>query len=178
MLIGLTGLKQSGKSTAAEFLADRFAFEHTSFAAPMRRFTMDVLGMNELQLEVMKEQPLDLLDRLVTPRQFMQRLGTEFGREMIHPDLWVRSCINRINTKRPTVVSDVRFDNEAHAIKALGGKIVQIRRRGQQNLDLHPSEAGVHPSLVDYTLDNDGQDLRKFQDNIVALVRWLRHGEV
>lgn len=178
MLIGLTGLKQSGKSTAAGYLADSYGFAHTSFAEPMRRFAMDLFRMNELQLEVMKEQPLAMLDYKVTPRQFLQKLGTEFGRNMIHPDLWVRACTMRIDTKRPTVVSDVRFSNEAHALKALGGKIVQVRRLGRVSTDGHASEAGIEPALIDYVLDNDGQDLRKFEANVRGLMRWLYNGEV
>jgi len=178
MLIGLTGLKQSGKSTAGEFLARNYGFHHTSFAEPMRRFAMDLFRMNELQLEALKEQPLPMLDYKVTPREFMQKLGTEFAREMIHPDLWVRACLMRIDPKRPTVVSDVRFANEAHAIRAMGGKIIQVRRRGQERTDGHASEAGIESALIDHLLDNDGHDLRKFEDGVRGLMRWLYNGDV
>lgn len=179
MLIGLTGLKQSGKTTAGDFLAHKYKFEHTSFAAPMRRFAMDVLCMNEVQLEFMKEQPVTFLDRQVTPRQFLQRLGTEFGREMIHPDLWVRACLMRVDTNRRTVISDCRFDNEAHAIRAMGGKIVQITRRGQvAGTDTHASEAGIHPALIDYTICNNGERVEAFHADLDSLMRWLYSGEV
>jgi hypothetical protein len=179
MLIGLTGLKQSGKTTAGDFLAHKYKFEHTSFAAPMRKFAMDVLCMNEVQLEFMKEQPVTFLDRQVTPRQFLQRLGTEFGREMIHPDLWVRACLMRVDTNRRTVISDCRFDNEAYAIRAMGGKIVQITRRGQvAGTDTHASEAGIHPALIDYTINNNGERVEAFHADIDALMRFLYSGEI
>jgi hypothetical protein len=178
MLIGLTGLKQSGKTTAGDFLAHKYKFEHTSFAAPMRKFAMDVLCMNETQLEFCKEQPLTFLDRQVTPRKFLQLLGTEFGREMIHPDLWVRSCLMKIDVSKNTVVSDVRFCNEAHAIRSMGGKIVQITRRGQvAGVDAHASEQGIHPALIDYTISNNGERVEAFYADIDSFVRSLRSGD-
>ncbi len=179
MLIGLAGLKQSGKTTAGDYLASKYKFDHTSFAEPMRRFAMDLFRMNELQLEALKEQPLPMLDYKVTPREFMQKLGTEFAREMIHPDLWVRACLMRIDPKRPTVVSDVRFANEAHAIRAMGGKIVQIVRTNQiASGDTHASEQGIRPALIDYTIENNGERVEHFHKDIDKLVAFMRTGEI
>lgn len=179
MLIGLTGLKQTGKTTAGDFLAHKYSFHHTSFAAPMRKFALDVLCMNETQLEFSKEQPLTFLDGKVTPRKFLQQLGTEFGRNMIHPDLWVRSCLMKIDMNKRTVVSDCRFDNEAHAIRAMGGRIIEITRRGQGNSgDTHASEAGIHPALIDHTISNNGERVEPFHADIDSLMRWLYSGEL
>lgn len=179
MLIGLAGLKQSGKSTAGDYLASKYKFDHTSFAAPMRRFAMDVLCMNELQLELGKERPVAFLDNKVSPRKFLQLLGTEFGRDMIHPDLWVRACLMRVRLEHNTVISDVRFCNEAHAIRAMGGKIVQIKRTNQvASGDSHASEQGIHPALIDYTIENNGERVEHFHKDIDKLVAFLRTGEV
>lgn len=179
MLIGLTGLKQTGKTTAGDFLSYKYKFHHTSFAAPMRRFAMDVLCMNETQLEFCKEQPLTFLDGKVTPRAFLQKLGTEFGRDMIHRDLWVRSCLMKINLSERTVISDVRFDNEAQAIRAMGGRVIQITRLGQaENSDTHVSEAGIHPKLIDHTVCNNGARVEAFHADIDSLMRWLYSGEL
>lgn len=179
MLIGLAGLKQSGKTTAGDYLANVYKFDHTSFAAPMRRFAMDVLCMNELQLELGKERSVAFLDNEVTPRKFLQLLGTEFGRDMIHPDLWVRSCLMRVRLENNTVISDVRFCNEAHAIRALGGKIVRIKRANQAPTgDGHASEQGIHPALIDYDITNNGERVEYFHKDIDKLVGFLRTGDV
>lgn len=179
MLIGLAGLKQSGKSTAGDYLANVYKFDHTSFAAPMRRFAMDVLYMNEVQLELGKEQPIAFLDNKITPRKFLQTLGTDWGRRMIHPDLWVRSCMMRIRLERNTVVSDCRFDNEAHAIRAMGGKIVQIKRTNQAPTgDGHASEQGIHPALIDYTIENNGERVEYFHRDLDKLVGFMRTGDI
>lgn len=163
ILIGLTGRKQSGKTTAALYLERVQGFRHTSFAEPMRRFAAEVLGLTPEQLEAEKERPVAFLDGQVTPRQFLQRLGTEFGRDMIHRELWVRSCMARVDLTRNTVISDVRFDNEALAIRERGGIVIEIVRphRLCRN-DTHTSEAGVSPELIDIHLVNDNKTVWPF----------------
>jgi hypothetical protein len=50
----------------------------------------------------------------------MQTLGTEWGRNLIADDLWVKSAIRRAGDLR-TVITDVRFPNEMEAVVAAGG---------------------------------------------------------
>lgn len=91
MIIGIAGKKRSGKDTAAKVF-ERLGFTHDSFAAPMKRFVQDIVG-HELRDED-KEAPMEWLDGM-TPRRMWQTLGTEWGRMMVHPDLWVRSMMRR-----------------------------------------------------------------------------------
>ena len=133
MLIGLAGLKQSGKTTAGDYLDYKYGFAHTSFAAPMRRFAMDVLCMNEVQLECGKEQPVAFLGNEVTPRKFLQLLGTEFGRDMIHPDLWVRACLMRVNLtpSSPTCASITKPKRSGRWVGRSCGSSARIRSRAE-----------------------------------------------
>lgn len=49
-------------------------------------------------------------------RRFMQLLGTDIGRGILHPDVWIRER-DRHTTNYDIVVSDdVRFDNEASSL--------------------------------------------------------------
>lgn len=149
MIIGIAGKKRSGKDTAAKVF-ERLGFTHDSFAAPMRRFVNDILGC-ELRDED-KESQIDWLDGM-TPRKMLQTLGTEWGRQMIHPDLWVRALMRRAPPM--CVISDVRFENEAAAIRATGGVIVHIYRRPMMS-DSHVSEAGVKFRDGDFIVHNTG----------------------
>jgi len=72
---------------------------------------------------------------------------------MIHPDLWVRSMMRRAPPM--CVISDVRFENEASAIRAAGGVIVHIYRRPMMS-DSHVSEAGVEFRDGDFIVHNAG----------------------
>jgi hypothetical protein len=85
-----------------------------------------------------------------TPRHILQVLGTEVARA-IHPDVWVRAWERRVeimnmHQDRPldVVADDLRFDNEAAAVRRLGGLVVQIERNGYEApTDAHASEAGL-----------------------------------
>jgi hypothetical protein len=63
----------------------------------------------------------------MTPRMLMQMLGTEFGRDMVHPNLWVNALMNEYKRQK-WLVTDVRFFNEAKAIKDRGGILIRVNR--------------------------------------------------
>jgi hypothetical protein len=179
-LIGLTGPAGCGKSTIArsivmtESLArapclrgrplsldDPYAARHR-FAGPLKAM-LRTLGLTEAQVDGdEKEIPCELLCGL-TPRVCMQRLGTDFGRDMIGPDLWVRATMLRVDIDlaagKLVVLDDVRFDNEAEAVRARGGIIIKLVRDATRSsteypITVHASEAGVSPHLVDVIVPN------------------------
>lgn len=171
MLIGLTGRKQSGKSTIAAILRD-YGFIEDSFAAPLRDFTARILAMTPAELETAKERPVDWLGG-ITPRHMMQTIGTEWGRDTICPDLWVKSLERRVMpllaAGLAVVISDLRFDNEAHAIRALGGRVVRVERAGLP-ADTHRSENGVSRDLVDLVVKNRA-GLTELRWQVVAMIK-------
>ena len=146
----------------------------------------------------------------LTPRKLLQLLGTECGRQIIHPNIWVNALfadyklddgrvvepISQENKdkypvgfapakqayfrdpKFPSwIITDVRFPNEAQAIKDRGGIVIRVNRDfsrvietdngdGSITLSAHPelTKIRIHPSetaLDDWdgfhaTIDNDG----------------------
>lgn len=154
LLIGICGAKRAGKNTLADALAVNLSLDHVSFAGPLRSFVADILGENLATLEAVKETPISWLDG-VTPRQMMQTIGTEWGRMMIHPELWLRSLLRRIPPSG-AVISDVRFENEAKLIKDHGGVLIRVIRAGTGTGDAHISETPVPEQYVDYTATNNG----------------------
>ena len=129
-IIGLTGLAGAGKSTAARWLNEHHRYAILPFASPLKAMAAAVLTSEQMHGRL-KEVPSDALCGL-SPRQFMQRLGTEFGRDQVGRDFWVKQwlqarlpiCNSRI------VADDVRFTNEAQAVRMLGGIIIEVRREG------------------------------------------------
>lgn len=87
---------------------------------------------------------------IMTPRKLMQLIGTEAGRNILHPNIWVNALfadyksINSegtfYNEKLKTrtacattiypnwVITDVRFPNEVRAIKDRGGVVIRVNR--------------------------------------------------
>ena len=83
----------------------------------------------------------------------MQLVGTEFGRNMIHPDIWAISLIER-NKNNNVIVSDVRFQNEANIIKDNGGFLIRIKRSISSTSN-HISEIENYLIKEDEVIDNN-----------------------
>lgn len=174
MIIGFTGAARSGKNEAAKVLEDMLGFKQLSFAAPLREFIisfLDLSGMEEF--EQVKELPHHLFGGK-SPRQVMQMMGTEFGREMIFEDIWVNRCLEMADKVENAVIFDVRFENEAEMLVRRGGKIINIHRPDvvtTKHSD-HASEAGIDPKYIWQTISNDS-DIVKFRLKVLDTVREL-----
>lgn len=158
ILVGIHGAARSGKGETAKYLKKFHAFKEDSFADPIRRFFIDLLalkGMDELDEIKSAEEPLDILGGK-TLRYAMQTMGTDWARNTLSDSLWIDTCLGRVKKYERAVISDVRFDNEAQAVKDAGGFIIMTRR---PNVEIkgssHPSEAGIDLSFIDYYVDND-----------------------
>ncbi len=150
MLIGLAGKKRVGKDTAAKVFAGR-GWHVDSFAAPLRALVEQIAGPIT---DENKERGITWLGGK-SRREMMQTLGTEWGRQMVHPEIWVRSLLHRVRGRR-AVITDLRFENEAEAIRKAGGIVVHITRPSAPTGDKHPSEAGIQIRREDFLLTNDG----------------------
>ncbi len=154
-LIGLAGPAQSGKSTVATYLKNQHKFHEDSFAAPIREFVAHILSLSLKGLEFYKEKQIPSFT--YTPREMMQTVGTEWGRQMIQDDLWLVSLLRRIENHKAQdiVISDVRFDNEAVVLRNLGGEIWYIARPDSSISSNHVSEAGINICTEDISINND-----------------------
>ena len=63
------------------------------------------------------------------------------------------------------VIPDVRFPNEADAIKELGGIIWRINRHGLNGINEHRSEHAMDSQMVDHVIYNDGS-LEELSDEV------------
>lgn len=170
-LIGIAGPKRAGKDTLAFGLAAVLDMPRDSFAAPLRRFVAELLGWSLDELEARKEDPIPWLDG-ITPRHMMQTVGTEWGRDMIHGELWVRSLLHRM--AGGGVISDVRFENEAKAILESGGVVIQIDRPGAGQGDAHVSEKPLDSQYISIRITNNGTRGDLLDKALEALKVWGR----
>lgn len=185
MIIGVSGLKGSGKDTAANLLCSRFYDIHKeAFADPMKRFCQEIFGFSDDQLwgPSSSRERADVRYRradghALTPRYALQRLGTEWGRDCC-PDLWVRyamrKAFDRTQQGFTTVITDVRFVNEAQAIRDQGGTVWRIERFDIRNGNLpdkHQSESEQYSPeferLISTRIDNR-DDLQALEARVLA----------
>lgn len=188
-LIGLTGPAGAGKTTAAEHIAETTGMHRLSFADPLKDMAAAFLGTSRTNFEqvylhdrLTKEVPINGLG--VSPRQILQTLGTEWGRNSLDPNIWVRLAQLRIgdledqatqggDTFTGAIFDDVRFENEAAFIRAHGGVIIHIYHRQANKVRPHASEAGIQVDKHDYGIWNTGT-LPAFRDDIAALVEMIQ----
>lgn len=164
LLIGLHGKAGVGKDTAADYLCTQWRLTRYALANPIRRGLVSMLadfGVTEELLESRekKEQVIEALSK--SPRELMQTLGTEWGRELVHPRLWLMAADRMVeywNRRRilALVITDVRFKDEAEWVRAHGGEVWHITRQGTGNVNAHVSENGLPEHLIDLIIPNDG----------------------
>lgn len=177
-LIGLAGLARAGKDTVASRLHTHHEMDRRAFADPLKVMTAVLAGepLNRFYDDAKKEEFSETLG--MTRRKAMQLMGTEMIRKHFGPDHWHKLLLTSWRERGcpATVVSDVRFDNEAEAIRAAGGIIVRVTRPSAglsgENAQ-HASEAGVSDHLVDFVLDNSGDYTALFEkvDALVAILK-------
>ena len=173
-LIGFCGLKGSGKDTAAgPFL--HAGWQKVAFAQTLKDMVHVLLrarGCHDPERYTDGDRKEFATPYLMnrTARHVMQTLGTEFGRDQVHPDLWIDTWRIKVSdlleAGEGVVVTDIRFQNEADAIKKLGGRVFRVVRPRLTNGDLHASETGVANIDATAELLNNFPTARDFQVHI------------
>jgi hypothetical protein len=175
-IIGLTGRAGAGKSTAAEYLANSYGFTRTRFAAGMKGM-LYALGFSVRDIEGdKKEEPHALLNGK-SPRFAMQTLGTEWGRNIIGENFWVDHWRYSVEGLDHVVVEDCRFPNEADAIRALGGVIIEVNNLwAEQRAGGHASEGQVIEP--DYRAFNATEgDMGPFYESLTTCMELIGYGK-
>lgn len=177
VLVGLySPASQSGKSTAAGVLTRLHGFEAVKFAGPLKEMTRAFfrsMGLGPHAIEQMveggaKEQLIPELG--VSSRRIMETLGTDWGREIIHPEVWIKLVERDIATRmlcgNSVVVDDMRFPNELDMIRRMGGVAVRIDRACAVPSE---KEGRLNGQPFDHYLSNDaGQAEFRAQVDLLA----------
>lgn len=190
-VIGLAGRARVGKNTVAKLIADVTdgPVEEAAFADLIKvsaaralgvRFHGDDVGLDAVRRwadNLKLDHSVRVVDgsgnlvHEVTGRSFLQRYGTEAHRDLFGEDFWVEV----VKFERPDlallVLTDVRYENEARAIHAVGGEVWEIQRPDlPPSDDSHPSERPLPDDLVDLTLVNDA-DMEGLQIAVMLALR-------
>jgi len=177
-IIGLTGPAGCGKDTVARILTEhdmafQVAFGDAIRSTAMAMFNLDYQQMNlrDLKEEVIPEWGM-------SPRQIMQLIGTECGRQVFGEDVWIKRLAVRIKSLPPTqfvVVSDVRTETEAAWVRDQGGVVVHITRESAEPVRAHSTEDGVEFVAGDMALDNSGNNVKELERSVLNnKMHWLK----
>ena len=163
---GLTGFPNTGKDVLGQALVKNHGFTVVRIADPIREalegldpivefdptegqaslFPYQRLSqvVNDLGWETAKRTVPDI-------RRLLQNFGTESIRAL-DPGFWIRIALKKAEeVGGPVVFTDVRFPNEAEAIRRYGGILVRVERPGYGAVNDHASESAlenVKPELI------------------------------
>ncbi|WKU46771.1 hypothetical protein Q3V23_23420 [Streptomyces sp. VNUA116] len=180
-LIGLAGQAGSGKNTAALAL-EAEGWTQRAFADPVREmlYRLDPVladpegeaGTTTLSWEVDRHGWNYVKRQFPEVRGYLQCLGTEAGRGVLGENVWIDTMFRGAETWGPTVITDVRFPNEAEAIREHGGVVVRIERPSVAPIREanHASETALRSWPFDAVLVNDGT-VEDLQGRLAALTQ-------
>ena len=181
MIYGLTGKKQSGKSTACSYIKTKL--------------TARSLNFKDALVQEIKENFTDLLDEIVTTlnkteydgmnpwtrdrvisekpalsRKLHQNYGTDVRRKD-NPLYWVEKWKEQAAQINIGIVTDdVRFLNEAQAVKDLGGVIIKVERTDITHTDTHASETEMDEIVPDYSISVKTGEHQKLYDYLDFII--------
>lgn len=169
MIFGISGPAGSGKDTLAIWLTEHYSFKKLAFADGLKA-GLAAMGFPEPANRADKENFIPGFD--FTWREAAQTLGTEWGRSL-DKDIWVKAATQKASGLGKLVIfTDVRYENEASGVRAIGGKILHLKGRkvdlGENAL--HSSEEPLYFNKdTDFVLDNSGtqEDLFKQMQTII-----------
>lgn len=177
-LIGVHGPLNGGKDTVASYIIEKFGirrwapgnrdnrfeskYRRYAFAKPIKEACKVLFGFTQEQLEdrVLKETEDEFWG--FTPRKAMQKLGTEYGRDMMRKDIWIRRAemeiANNLKAGYHTIITDVRFENEAEWLRAQPNVMLiylKVPNLIRDEKYQHASEAGISEAESDVVIFND-----------------------
>lgn len=162
-VIGVAGHARAGKDTIAGWLVKERGARSYSFAFPIKMALTNLLRI-EWQTWFGPEKELPIPEIGKSPRELAQTLGTEWGRNLVHPDLWVIIAKMSLDPSAAElrdatyVIPDVRFENEAAFVRE-HGTLVHVYRDGADGkvgIIGHESESGVQFAPGDILISNNG----------------------
>lgn len=162
MIYALTGYKQSGKSTAAKYIEEKTGAVRHNFKDGLVQEIKDnfpdllraIVWQQVADCKDVGEYPIEQLFKEKPPlmRALMQNYGTDVRRKD-NPDYWTQKWFDVVNQLNNVVTDDVRFINEAKAIKFLQGTIIRIVRTDIKTGGQHVSETEQDSIVADYTIE-------------------------
>ena len=180
-ILGISGKRESGKTSLANFLVEDYGFLRVSLANPLKEFCRKRWGLTQEQVYGKEKETPTKYRRTdgsyYTPRDILIREGC-LARS-IDPNYWCDQLKGYIDfmssdtTVKNFVIDDIRFLNEVEYFSKLGAKFVRLERSqkaiGKAALD------DLSECELDSYKDWDGLLLEEFNRDLSDLRRFASY---
>jgi hypothetical protein len=175
-IVAFAGRKQSGKTTACEYVQEIFtnSVQKNSaiynFADPLKQLCIDILGFTYDQCygsDNSKNEYVNCLwpdsGKPMKAREVMQYVGTNIFRKMQH-NVWADATMRKIQDENLplALIADCRFPNEVEAIKNAGGLVIKLNRnlyKSSHESEIALDEDQYDQSNFDFVIDNQNMNI-------------------
>lgn len=181
-IVAVSGKARSGKDTVADFLVQQHGYVRKALADPLKAAAKAVFDLTSEQIYGADKEQIDPYWE-ASPRTILQKMGNEM-RRVFGETIWIKAleCSIRaeqaaIRTRKSlrVVISDIRYKNEADAVKSWGGVVWRIERPGaglKGENAAHISETDLDDYPFDTVIKNDS-DLDALYDRLNMLERGM-----
>lgn len=170
MIIGLSGLKGSGKDTVAKIFEEH-GYKSYSFANSLKDVLSSLFLWDRKLLEgdttdsrEWREIPdlwwedklsWDISKNRLTPRFAMTHFGTDIIRKHFSDDMWILRLEREIKDLDNVIIKDCRYPNEIEMVRRMNGKMIKIMRHipewsinihNMKNPEDYMKKLGIHSS--------------------------------
>lgn len=155
-VLGLVGYPRTGKDAIAEKLVEDHGFVRLAFGDSVKRLLMAIDPSYNNNLAVLEKRKAS---GIYETREKIQNLGQVLRN--FREDFWVdtiREEFMELPEDASVIITDIRYQNEFHFVKDVGGEVVGIERPGYGPVNGHESEVntGVLLEHAGRTIINDG----------------------
>lgn len=181
-IVGIGFTTRAGKTTAAEGLARELGFRTIGFADQLKELAVKANPLITTASAMVNKANNNKLGWLLSglggweqvkdtypeARVFLENLG-KGGRDVFGDDFWVEQVLRKVDASDHDrwVIADVRYRNEADAIRARGGVVIRLDRPGFSPRDFERDMEGYD---FDEVFDND-KGIVDLQADVVAWVK-------
>lgn len=171
--------REVGKDTAATFLVSYLrtnkkgiSVRKLGFASKLKEISHSLYSWAGLKDEEYYEQNYKEKEVVLptlgkTPRQIWIEVGNYM--RQVHNDTWLAYLFLGVKADY-MILKDLRFPNEAEAVKKHGGLVIRIDRASVQKHDDYADSALAEYKDWDYVWENNGS-LREFNSSILDFAR-------
>ena len=186
---GIIGQMGSGKTTISDYMVKNFGYTRLSLAKPLYQIVENLDNYPSLELfdmfigaqighkhrDIMSQYislTRDIPNESPKPRERLQKLGTEFGRNKVSKSIWVDILLAKIKRYYPDdniVIDDVRFLDESEILSKTNFTLVKLELSQEARIERlkslygdfdpatlsHASELDFNKMLSDYTLSTE-----------------------